>query len=561
MTRRARISRPARLPAPDPVTTYAQARAESKAACRFEQLACQRHLADLKLRAFHFDRTAAEQSIGFFNNLRHYKGAHAGQSFALHPSQQFIVGSIYGWKTHEGGPRRFRYGYDEVPRKNGKTTLSGGVGIMGVLEEPGAEVYSVATKEDQAKIGWRDGRAMIKRSPGLTSMLTLRIKEIRFDDRESIWRPLGADSETLDGLNPSLALMDELHAWPTRDLWDVIDDGMGARLQPLIFQITTAGNNRHGICAEQRKHVCSILERRATDDHYFGIIFTIDEGDDPHDPASWHKANPLLGIAKTVEFMRQQSDMAKLLPGKLNAFLNKQLNIWTEQEVRWLSPQAWDACGGEIDEKSIVGMSCIGGLDMASTTDVAALVRYFPADGDGPDIILPSFWIPEDTINERSKRDRVPYDLWAREGLITVTPGNVVNYDQVRADLVKMHEQTPFRELAYDPWNLTQLATQLQDDGLTVVPFRQGYASMSPAAKELEKRLLGRAFNHGGNPVLRWMAGNVAVEQDPAGNIKPSKRKSTERIDGIVALTMAIGRAMVSRDETSIYAKRGMRTL
>jgi phage terminase large subunit-like protein len=536
----------------DQATAYAESVITGKrAACKWERMACQRHIDDQKRGVFYWDEVAAGKAIKFFAQLRHYKGAHAGHSFELQPSQQFMIGSIYGWKTHEGGPRRFRYAYIEIPRKQGKTTMSAGVGIMGILEEPGAEVYSVATKEDQAKIGWRDGRAMIKGSPGLTEMLSMRVKEIRFDNRESIWRPLGSDSETLDGLNPSLALMDELHAWSSRDLWDVIDDGMGARLQPMIFQITTAGSNKFGICMEQRRHTCSILEGTVTDDHYFGIIFTIDEGDDPHDPATWHKANPLLGVAKTLEFMQQQSDMAKMLPGKLNAFLNKQLNVWTEQEVRWLSPHAWDDCAGEIEESSLVGESCVGGLDMAATTDISALVRYFPSSTGAPDIIVPTFWIPEDTIQERSRRDRVPYDQWAKEGIVRATPGNVVDYDRVRADILEMHEQTPFIELAYDPWNLTQLATQLQGDGVVVVPFRQGFASMSPAAKELEKRLLGKTMNHGGNQVLRWMAGNVAIEQDAAGNIKPSKRKSTERIDGIVALTMAIGRQMVQGGATT----------
>jgi len=533
----------------DPVTAYAREVIDGKRlACKWERLACERHLTDLERRAFHWDVEEAVKRINFFPSLRHYKGQRAGESFALHPSQAFSIGALYGWKTHKGGPRRFRYYYEEIPRKNGKTTKSAGVGIMGLLEESGAEVYSVATKEDQAKIGWRDGRAMIKGSPGLTEMLSLRVKEIRFDQRESVWKPLGADSETLDGLNPSLALMDELHAWANRDLWDVIDDGMGARLQPLIFQITTAGSNRFGICMEQRKHVASILEGTVTDDHYFGVIYTIDEGDDPHDPQSWRKANPLLGIAKTEEFMRQQSHMAEQLPGKLNAFLNKQLNVWTEQDVRWLSLSAWDACAGPVslDEFAVTGRQCVGGLDMAATTDIAALVRYFDGEGDQPDVVLPTFWLPEETMRERSRRDRVPYEQWANQGLIRVTPGNVVDYDRVRADIMAMHERTPFRELAYDPWNLTQLATQLQGDGLTMVPFRQGFASLSPAAKELEKRLLGRSFVHGGNPILRWMAGNVAVEMDPAGNIKPSKRKSTERIDGIVALIMSLGRAMLA---------------
>lgn len=545
MSRRRQPSAPTEL---SPVTQYA-ARIVSgaRAACKWERLACDRHLTDLRDGKFHFDVSAAGQAIAFFRELRHYKGAHAGQSFALHPAQEFIIGSLYGWKREPGGPRRFRYAYVEVPRKNGKTTLSGGVGIMGLLEEPGAEVYSVATKEDQAKIGWRDGRAMIKGSPGLTQLLALRVKEIQFTAREAVWRPLGADSETLDGLNPSLAIMDELHAWPSRDLWDVIDDGMGARVQPLIFQITTAGVNQHGICAEQRRHVCSILERRVDDPHTFGIIYTIDDGDDPHDPAAWAKANPLLGIAKTPEFMRQQSDLARMLPGKLNAFLNKQLNVWTKADVRWLSSAAWDACDGQVNVDELAGRSCIGGLDMAATTDVAALVRYFPSGGEGPDLVVPTFWIPEETIRERSKRDRVPYDVWAREGLVNATPGNVVDYDRVRADILAMHEATPFAELAFDPWNVTQLATQLAGDGLTVVPFRQGFASLSPATKEMEKRLLARSFAHGGNPVLRWMSGNVSVSTDAAGNIKPDKKKSTERIDGIVALIMAIGRSMVTQ--------------
>lgn len=533
----------------DPVTRYACAVADGKlkdrTPCKWERLACERHLRDIELGSYSFDQQLAADAIRLFSSLRHYKGQFAGQSFALHPSQEFMIGAVYGWLMHPGGPRRFRYVYDEVPRKNGKTTLSAGVGIKGLLEEPGAEVYSVATKEDQAKLGWRDGRAMIKGSPGLSELLALRVKEIRFDARESVWKPLGADSETLDGLNPSTALMDELHAWTSRDLWDVIDDGMGARVQPLIFQITTAGNNRHGICMEQRRHVCSILDGKVNDDHYFGIIFTADDGDDPHDPATWFKANPLLGVAKSVEFMRQQSEMAKMLPAKLNAFLNKQLNIWTQQDVRWLSPQSWDALAAPVDEHALAGRSCFGGLDMAATTDIAALVRYFDSEGDGPDAVLATYWLPEETIRERSRRDRVPYDQWAKEGRVRVTPGNVVDYDRVRADILAMHDRTPFRELAYDPWNVTQLATQLQSDGLTVVPFRQGYATMSPAAKELEKRILGRAFTHGGDPVLSWMAGNAAVETDPAGNIKPSKRRSTERIDGIVALTMAVGRSMV----------------
>ncbi len=543
----------------DPVTRYAESVLNGAIpSCKWVRLACERHFRDIKAGKFFFDAQAAEHAIGFYRKLRHYKGQLAGSSFELATFQEFIIGSLYGWKVRPGGVRRFVYAYVEIPRKQGKTTLSGGVGLMGILEESGAEVYSVATKEDQAKLSWKDGRTMIKRSQGLSELLTLRVKEIRFDAGDCFWKALGSDSESLDGLNPSVGIFDELHAWRDRNLWDVIDDAIGARAQPIIFQITTAGSDIRHICGEQRAHVCSILEGSKADDQYFGIIFTVDEGDDPHDPASWAKANPILGTgAKTIEYMEQQSARAKQIPGKFNAFVNKQLNIWTTQDVRWLSMDLWNANAGEpVTDAEIAGRQSIGGLDLAATTDICALVRLFPSEAG--DILVPTFWLPEDSMRERVKRDRVPYDVWARQGLIRLTPGNVVDYARVRADVNQMHEVTPFLELAYDPWNATQLATELQSDGIPMVPYRQGYASMSPAAKEFEKGLLGRRYRHGGHPVLKWMAGNVAIETDAAENIKPSKAKSREKIDGIVATVMAVGRRMVTNFKTkkSIYEER-----
>jgi phage terminase large subunit-like protein len=528
----------------DPVTAYARRVVSGKREANiYERLACQRHLEDLEVKEFFYDAKKAAAVIGMFGNLRHYKAPFAGQPFVLDPSQQFIIGSLYGWLMHKLGPRRFTFAYTEIPRKNGKTTLSAGVGIHGMIEERGAEVYSVATKEDQAKIGWRDGRAMIRACAGLRSRLALRVKEIRWEERESFWRPLGSDSETLDGLNPSTAIYDELHAWSNRDLLDVIEDGMGAREQPLGFAITTAGSNQHGICMERRNLITAILEGRVKSDRTFGIIFTADEGDDPHDPRTWAKANPLLGVSKRLDYMHQQSDLAKATPGKLNTFLTKQLNIWVQADERWLDLVAWDKCAGSEEATNLAGLSCSAGLDLSSTTDITALVRCFRINGRS--LLVPTFWIPEESMKARVKRDRVPYDLWVRQGFMRTTPGDVVDYDFIIAEIRRMHEASPFTGLAFDPWNATAVATRLQGDSVPVVTFRQGFQTMSPASKEFEKRLMKRELWHMGNPVLRWMAGHVAKEEDAAGNIKPSKKRSRERIDGIVASIMAVGHDMM----------------
>jgi len=532
----------------DPVTAYAKhVVSGGRIGCKYEVLACQRHLDDLAAGEYFFDEAAARAAIGIFPKLRHYKGKFAGQPFTLHPSQEFIVGSIYGWRMKAGGVRRFTSAYVEMPRKNGKTTLSAGIGVLGLLEERGAEVYSVATKEDQAKIGWKDGRAMIKASDSLKARFALRVKEIRWDDRDSVWKPLGSDSETLDGLNPSLALIDELHAWTNRDLFDVIEDGMGAREQPLIFIITTAGVIQDGICMERRTLVIEVLEKRIVNGRVFGIIFSADKGDDPHSPATWHKANPLLGEAKNVDFMAEQSRLAQQSPGKLNTFLTKQLNIWVQQAERWLDLDQWDACRGVAETSA--GVQCSGGLDLSTTTDLAALCRVF-RDGDRR-VMRWVFWVPEDAMRERVKRDRVPYDVWIRRGLIRVTPGNVVDYNYIQADILAMHAENPFSGLAYDPWNATQIATNLQGAGVPMISFRQGYASMSPAAKEFEKRIARKDVLHDGNEVVRWMIGHVAKEEDAAGNIKPSKKRSRERIDGVVAAIMATGHDMVAAHQQS----------
>lgn len=496
----------------------------------------------------------AQRALRFFREcLTHSKGEHAGESFDLLPWQEKFLRDVFGTKRADGS-RQYRQAYLEVPRKNGKSTLGAGIALYLLLmdREPGAEIYSAAADAEQASLVFAEAKSMIESNPALAKRCQVYRRAITVPSTGSVYKVLSAEAYSKHGLNAHGIIFDEVHAQPNRELWDVLNTSTGARRQPLTLAITTAGYDRHSICWGLHVHAKAVLDGTLKDESFYGTIFSAEPDDDWRNPETWAKANPSLGQTVKREYLEQECARAVMIPAYENTFRRLHLNQWTEQDVRWLPLLTWDACAGEpIDVASLAGRSCFGGLDMSTTTDISALVRYFPSDGDGPDLVVPTYWLAEDTLRERSKRDRVPYDQWAREGLINVTPGNAVDYGRVRADVLAMHEHTPFRELAFDRWNISQLTSELKAEGVPMVLFGQGFASMSPAAKELERRLLGKAFRHGGDPVLRWMAGNVAAETDAAGNIKPSKKKSTERIDGIVALTMAIGRAMVAQTENA----------
>lgn len=357
---------------------------------------------------------------------------------------------------------------------------------------------------------------------------------------------LGADADSTHGLNVHGAIVDEIHAHQNRDLWDVLETASGSRRQPLRFAITTAGFDRESLCWQLHELGTAILAGTVTGaaaDSRFVYIASLDEGDDPFDEDVWPKANPNLDVSVKRDDMREAAERAKAMPGALNAFLRLRLNVWTESETRWLSPEGWDACGGRT--QIAIGASCFGGLDLGSTTDLSSLVLLFPG-ADGWFDILVRFWCPEDGMRARVARDRVPYDVWAREGYLSLTPGNVTDYDRIREDIRALADEYAIVEIGYDRWNATQLVVQLVSDGARMEPVGQGFRDLSAPSRELEKLVLGATLRHGNNPVLRWMARNVVVEQDAAGNLRPSKRASTERIDGIVALVMALARAMVA---------------
>ncbi len=527
------------------------------------KLACERHLRDLETagdRGFYYSEVAAQHIVDFFEKfLRHSKGEWAGQPFKLQPWQIFLLAVEFGWLRIADKLRRFRVSWNEFPRKNGKSTLSAGKGLylLTADAEAGAEVYTAATKRDQAKIIWSEAARMVKSSPYLSKLVTAHHSSLSIAMFSSKFEPLGADSNTMDGLNVHGGLIDEIHAHRSRGVYDLLETATVARRQPLIDITTTAGSDRHSIAYELHDYAQKILEGILEDDTFFAIVAAADNADDWRLETTWKKANPNIDVSIKSSDLGAKAKRAGDMPGYENTFKRLHLNIWTEQAVRWLNMDKWDACAGEIDINALNGMTCWAGLDLSTTTDISAYILVFNVFGQT--VALPYFFVPEENAIERAKTDRVPYDRWIRDGHIIATPGNVIDYEFIRKTINDTAERFDIKEIALDRWNGTQLGVQLKDDGRNIVPFGQGFASMNHPTKELEALVVSQRLVHYGNPVLRWMASNVAVKTDAAGNLKPVKDQSTGRIDGIVALIMAIGaRALAPSDGNFVYNSRGI---
>jgi phage terminase large subunit-like protein len=530
--------------------------------CKWVKLFCKRHIKDLESgakRGIYFDEEAGEKVLQFFHFLRHSKGEWAGRPFILAPWEQAYLWILFGWKRKNGN-RRFRLSYLEIARKNGKSTLAAGVALylLDADGEPGAEVYSAATKRDQAKIVHSEATRMARSSPPLRRYLKLHRDNIHVFDTNSKFEPLSSDFNSLDGLNIHGAIVDEVHAHKTRDLWDILETATGARRQPMLFAITTAGVSRESICRELHDYTEKVLDGSLKDDSHCGIIYTLDDGDDWMSERVWVKANPNLKESVKIDDLRDKARKAKEAPSALNAFLRLHMNMWTQGDKRWIDPDVWNACNGRTDIELLRSEPCYGGLDLSTTTDITAFVLKFPNTGD----VLAWFWIPEDEMEKRERRDRVPFSSWVRMGFVEATPGNVIDYEYIKTKILNIAQDFKgLVEIGFDPWNATQIGIQLEEEGVKLADVGQGYKSLSPAAKELEREYLSGELKHGGNPVLRWMAANVVLETDPAENIKPSKKRSAERIDGIVALCCAISRQIAAEGSASVYESRGMVTL
>ncbi|HUS47476.1 MAG TPA: terminase TerL endonuclease subunit [Phycisphaerae bacterium] len=512
-----------------------------------------------------FDLAAAERVPSFFRKfLRHSKGQWAGQPFELLPWQwEEVIAPLFGWMRPDG-TRRFRSAYVEVGKKNGKSTLMAGLETYMLVAdgEPGAEVYSAAADRSQASIIYDEAEKMVRASPNLRQhiLLTPSQKHMSFPRTNSILKALSADAYTKEGLNASFIAFDELHAQRTRVLWDALCYAGVARRQPLLLAITTAGWDRNSICWEQRDYACKVRDGIIDDIAFLPVIHAADKEDDWTDPEIWAKANPSLGVTVRAEELAQACKEAQESPAKENSFKRYRLNIWTEQASRWLSMEQWDKCNGEVSEEALRGQPCWAGLDLSSTNDITAFARVFKplAEGDVFRALL-TFWVPGESMIRREQRDRVPYPQWQREGYIERTEGNVVDYSAIRQRIKELHAATPVMEIAFDPFNATHIAQQLaDDDGFTMIEFRQGFLSMNEPSKALERLVQSRGLAHGGNPVLRWMASNVAILTDARENIAPSKKHSGEKIDGIVTVIMGLARAQAGAETSKAYDQRWM---
>ncbi len=498
----------------------------------------------------------SELAVRFINNLTHTKGRFAREPFNLRTWQQQIVRNLF--KTNpRTGLRQYRTGLLMLPRKNGKSELAAAIALYGLLAdgEIGAEVYSAAGDRDQASLVFNVAAEMVRNDPELEAQCEILESTKRIVHRKSgsVYRAISSEAYTKHGFNASMVIADELHVWPNRDLWDVLTTSMGARSQPLVFAISTAGYDRHSLLWELYDHACKVRDGIVEDETFLPIIYEMSKDADWTDEREWHKCNPALDDFRSLEEMRVMAARAKSIPAQENTFRRLYLNQWTEQAERWIPMPLWDACAMPVDVDDLRGKRCFIGMDLSSTRDLTALVAVFPDDDGGFDV-LPAFFVPKDNIVERERRDRVPYGEWVRRGHLTATPGNVVDYEYIRKQIGEWAARFDVQEIAYDPWNATDLVVRLtEQDGFKCEPIRQGYASLSAPTKALETAIASKDLRHDGHPVLRWCMGNVAVESDPAGNLKPSKKVSTERIDGVIALVMAVDRMSRSAEAGTAY--------
>jgi len=510
------------------------------------------------------ETTADQKAVNVIRLFRHTKGEFAGRPFQLQDWQEQIIRGLF--RTGPDGRRIVRESLIFLPRKNGKSEIAAAIGLYFLLfdGEPGAEVYLAASDKDQASIVFSAASAMVKADANLMARCKVIDSQRRIvvHSTNSFLAAVPADEAGAHGFNASCVIYDELHCAPNRDLYDTLRTSMGARRQPLLVSITTAGYDRKTICYERYDYACKVRDGVIKDPTFLPVIYEAPKDADWKAEATWRAANPGLNgptAFRSIEEIARTAKEAAENPGLENAFRRLYLNQWTTQDTRWLSMAKWAACEGEL--RDLTDRPCFAALDLATTTDIAALTLLFP-DDDGTADVVQRYWVPEEGARKRARRDRVPYEEWIAAGLITATPGEIIDYDRIRLDMSDLRERFNIRDVAMDPWNATQLATQLQGDGFEVCQFRQGFGSMASPTKELEKLVLGARLRTGGCPVLSWMASNVAVEQDAAGNIKPSKKKSTERIDGIVTLIMAVGRMGVAPVNTgSVYESRGLLVL
>lgn len=512
-----------------------------------------------------YNKEKADRAVSFIQCLRHTKGIWNGKPFELLNWQEQIIRDLFGI-VKPNGYRQFNMAYIETPKKQGKSELAAAVALLLLAGdgEERAEIYGCAADRQQAAIVFDVAADMVRMCPPLAKrckILTAN-KRIIYKPTNSFYQVLSAEAYSKHGFNISGVVFDELHSQPDRRLYDVMTKGSGdARMQPLYFLITTAGTDINSICYEVHQKAQDILDGRKIDSTFYPVIYGADKNDDWTSPEVWARANPSLGITVPIEKVEAACNSAKNTPAEESVFRQLRLNQWQTQKSRWLSVLKWDACKVDFTEADLEGRVCYGGLDLSSTTDLTAFVLVFPPTTDDDKYyVLPYFWLPEETIELRSRRDHVPYKEWEREGIFFTTEGNVVDYETIEMFIAGLKEKFRIVQIAFDRWNATQLTQRLESEyDFEMIQFGQGYFSMSAPTKEFERLILEKKIAHNGHKVLRWNVDNLAVEMDASGNVKPSKKKATEKIDGCVALIQALARATLHNDnQASVYESRGL---
>lgn len=516
---------------------------------------------------FYIDHKKGMMVINFFETLLiHTKGKSAGSKFLLSPYQQFTLYNVFGWlQDKPDGPiRRINNVYEKVAKKNGKTAVMAGIDLFHLAFdfEPGAECYIGATKEEQAKLCFHQACEFISKSPILQKLgFKVLQREIKFTPTNSFSKPLGGDSKTQDGINSSLSIIDEYHAHRDDSVKENLESSMASRLQPLVYTITTAGVNVAGVCKNFEDACISILDCQKKDDHFFIMIHDLDEGDDWQDSNTWHKANPNLGVTVSLDFLKKEFQKTVNQPSKIPNFKTKHLNMWVDAPEIWIPTEIWNKNIVKVaDYKALFRQKahefgCFSGTDLSTRIDLSAHVLITNPDNEGNRYLLPYFFCPKDTVDARSKTDRVPYRYWVDAGYLIATPGNVIDYDEVKTVFRKTNEQYKTIRNGFDSWNAQSTVNDLMAEGFTnITYFGQGISIINHPTKQFEILVYKGQIKHDGNPILSWMLSGCIIVEDPNSNIKVHKGRSNagvKRVDGIIAAIMALGESLTPEDTSN----------
>ncbi len=531
--------------------------------CKWARLAAERHLRDLERAeadvdfGYKFDSWHGNDVCRFAELLPHVEGRWGSPTIKLEPAQIFWLVSLFGWRRVTDGNRRFSVAYIEVARKNAKSTLASIISLYCLTSENenGPQVLVAATTGEQANKVFLPAKRMVERTTALCEAFYVQAfaRSISCGANGGFIQPINAKASTQDGWNPHVVVLDELHAHKDRDLYDVMRSAFGARRNPLLLQITTAGHNHEGVCYDQRSLLTKILEGVVEAEHFWGVIYTLDldPPDDPFDPAVWGKANPLLGVSIQLAELQGYAIEAQNSNESAYEFKTKRVNIWLTARGGHIKIEQWRRCSGPVDLDQLRGERCWGGLDLAATTDMCAFRLLWRIGGRV--LTWGRFYLPEGAIAPRSEKAAVPYRTWQKRGLLKITEGDVVDYAAIEQDIAEALDRFDIAGIAYDPWNARDLVNRLIERGAPMIEFRQGTKSFTGPMKELDRLYIAGDLDHGGDEVLAWNASNVVARSDDNGNIKPDRRNSQEKIDGFVALLMALGAAMTGED-ASPYA-------